>query len=292
MIKIQELSMFLMCIGKTNDGIVDVVYLFDINNETIEMLKKYDPNLSFKPMLHLKKKSDNKFTNDYNDPKYRFDVGSSSKECNRLLEKICSIVRNCSNKRTIEYLNEDLSQIQSETHQREQQSINMSREACRTVGSIVERFIEDNYTSTDFRINKNIRVQDKVLSSIYLMKHKGRYPYNPDKVDILQITEIDTKIVYAIPMRKKNKKNEIVSTFTEEQLMKSSVRPSEDWKNRYSIYKYNLNKDEEIRKYVKSCEDAYNTPELTDRKFYENIIEKNKDKFGSKKQLKELENKS
>jgi hypothetical protein len=39
--------------------------------------------------------------------------------------------------------------------------------------------------------------------------------------------------------------------------------------------------------YVKACIEASKTSELTDRNFYTNMINENKDKFGSRKQLQE-----
>jgi hypothetical protein len=51
------------------------------------------------------------------------------------------------------------------------------------------------------------------------------------------------------------------------------------------IYKHDFKTKEGILSYVKACEEASKIPELTDRNFYSNMIDANKYKFGSKKQL-------
>ena len=48
-----------------------------------------------------------------------------------------------------------------------------------------------------------------------------------------------------------------------------------------------MNIEKDIRAYVATCEAAAAIPQLTDREFYKNMLDVNKDKFGSLKQLKE-----
>ena len=46
-----------------------------------------------------------------------------------------------------------------------------------------------------------------------------------------------------------------------------------------------------VLSYVIACEKASKLPQLTDRNFYTNMINENKNKFGSKRQLMNIKNK-
>ena len=284
-IDILQKNMSLTCIGKNKDNKVDVVWLF--YGDDIEMLKKYD-SISFQPKLHLTLKSNSQFTIDYNKEIYRFDVGKSEEECKRLVRRKLEITIS-GNKNTLEYLNEDDSQIKLKEHRREQESFIMTRSACQKIDISIKHFIEDNYTSTDFRIDNYIKVQDKVAGKIFNMRNVGKYPYNPDSFDIFQITEIESKIVYAIPMRVININKKSVSFFSETELMKNAIAYSIPWKEKHSSFRYDLNIESDTRKYFDACKNAYLIPKLDDIKFFDNMIEKNMEKFGSRKQLANIE---
>lgn len=104
------------------------------------------------------------------------------------------------------------------------------------------------------------------------------------------MTHLESMCVYAIPMRS-IVNGKIISTFPPEVLMKVDIKVSQLWDNKYSKYKYNFKKLEDIEKYIKNCEEAAAIPNITDTTFYEKLLEKNKDQFGSLKQLEQRQNK-
>jgi hypothetical protein len=77
----------------------------------------------------------------------------------------------------------------------------------------------------------------------------------------------------------------VTSFFNAEQLMKAAVWFGIKWKENHNQFKYDFKNKNDIFSYVKACEEASKVPQLTDRQFYSNMINENKDKFGSKKQL-------
>ena len=86
MLRYLEAGLSLTCIGKTADSKVDVVWFF--HGETdIAHLSSFDQTYIFQPRLHLKIESSNKFTEAYTAKRYRFDVGKSADECDRLLQR-------------------------------------------------------------------------------------------------------------------------------------------------------------------------------------------------------------
>ena len=280
MIEILERGMPLFCIGKT-ENVIKIVWVF-YGESAIQMLKKYKPTLDFQPRLYLQRPTYNEFTLDHNNTIYRFDVGNSTEERVRLLDYMITMVSN-GPKYTLQYLNEDFSQMRGQSYIVEQKSINMLRTACEMVNATLKRFVEDNYTVVDFRINEYIRVQNKATTSNdtkFFMRHKGCYPYNPNSIDIFLVSNIEEKIVYATQMRI-IKNNEIVSNFTANELMECCLKITDKFEE------FNLNHENDIRKYIEMCEKAFSTKELTDPDFYKKIIENNSEKFGSKRQLKE-----
>jgi hypothetical protein len=92
----------LICIGKTSEGQIDVVWLF-YGKKSLNMLSEFDDNQVFNPILHLKLKSYNKFTLEYNKPEYRFDL-RNKEECDRLFKYRSEIIIS-GTKYTLEYLN-------------------------------------------------------------------------------------------------------------------------------------------------------------------------------------------
>jgi hypothetical protein len=160
----------------------------------------------------------------------------------------------------------------------------MTRKACKSIDIKVERRQEDGYGPIDFIVNKIVRVQDKVAKNCFHMRREGGLPYNPDKIDIFQVSDSVNSIVYAIPMR--IMKNEIITSFfTTIQLMKNTIPFGIKWKESHKMFKYDFKNPEGILSYVKACDDASKISKLTDIRFYTNMIDKNKDKFCSKKQL-------
>jgi hypothetical protein len=272
----------LTCIGKTRDNQVDVVWFF-YGIDAINVLNKFEPKQGFHPIMHLTKKSFNDFTNAMNDQMFRFDVGKSSEECNRLLQQKLEFIKN-GTKHSLIFWNEDDSQIPSKEHRIEQHSMNMTRTACNSFDINVEKKHENSYGPVDFIVNKNVRVQDKVASRAFNVRHEGNLPYNPDDIDIFQVSDLKNNLVYAIPMR--IIKDDIVNSFfTADQLMKVVVTFGPQWKENHKQFKHDFSTKDGALSYVKACEEAYKIPQLTDQSFYKNMIDANKDKFGSKKQL-------
>ena len=280
MIDILEKNMSLTCIAIKDDK-PDVVWYF--TQDAIEIFKTFNETQQFRLTLHLKRKSDNKFTNAMNDPIYRFDIEKSSSEIERLLNKKLEYVK-LGIKYSIQYLNEDDSQIPGETHRIEQRSFAMTREACSKIDIKVIRLSDDGYTSIDFRINNTIKVQDKCGTKCVSMRLSGGYPYNPDTFDIFQISNLETQEVYAIPMRIISD-NKVLSTFSEKILMSSIIFLKTTFDQTYEKYKYDFKTLEGIHAYVANCEAASQISILTDTEFYKNMLDNNADKFGSLKQL-------
>jgi hypothetical protein len=271
-------------IGKNKDNIVDVVW-FLYGNNIINILKNFNMTQTFQPILHLQVKSYNEFTNTMNDPMFRFDVGKSELECRRLLERKLEFIKN-GPKKSLMFWNENESQIPSISNIIEHESFLMTKNACKNIDIKIERRYEDAYGPIDFIVNGKAKIQDKVGSINYSFRHYGRYPYNPDDFDIFQVSDIVNNIVYAIPMRIV-KDNIVISFFTTEQLMKSTIRFGLKWKELHKIFKHDFKTNEGIVSYVKACEDASKISQLKNRSFYINMIDENKDKFGSSKQLKD-----
>lgn len=283
MVKILENGMALTCIGMTRDHDVQVVWHFH-GDEAIKMLKQFEMKQLFSPRLHLVPNSKHLFTNEYNKSTYRFDVGKSLEECNRFLQRRLEVIRD-GVKHTQDFYNDDDSQILSNNHRIEQQSFNMTRTAVKSVNGTIERLHEDAYGSVDFRVN-NARIQDKVLVDRYKMRYEGRHPYNPDNIDILQISDLTTNSVYAFPMRIVDEE-EVKSFFTTDELMRLRVMCNKQWKIDFAPYKYDFNNESDILRYLETCENARDIPNITDRTFYPNMIANNQELFFTKRELKE-----
>jgi hypothetical protein len=272
----------LTCIGKNQDNEVDVVWFF-YGIDSINILKKFKITQIFCPTLHLKLKSYNEFTLAMNNPMFRFDIRKSEIECNRLLQKKLEFIKN-GPKHLLIFWNEDDSQIPLKNHRIEQHSLNMTRSICNTIGIKVEKIHEDSYGPVDFIVNGYVRVQDKVGSKCFHVRSYGRLPYNPDDIDIFQVSDLKNNIVYAIPMRI-IKDNIVNSFFTIDQLMKINIKFGPQWKENHKQFKHDFKTEEGILSYVKACEEASKIPQLSDQSFYTNIINENEDNFGSEKQL-------
>ena len=283
MITILEKNMSLTCIAMKDDK-VDIVWFF-YGIKAIDVLITFEKTKTFKPRCHLTCKSDNPFTLALNDPRFRYDVGKSELEIDRLLQQKLEFAR-IGVKHSIQYLNEDDTQIMCPFHRIEQKSFEMTRDACAMITINVKKCPEDNYSVIDFRMNDRIKIQDKSYKKHFVMRAHGKLPYNPDTIDIFQLSNLITKEIYAIPMRK-IKKNIVKSTFPPDILMKTDIKVSQIWDTKYAKYKYDLKTEKGIRAYVATCEAAAAVPQLTDREFYKNMLDANAEKFGSLKQLAE-----
>lgn len=277
----------LTCIGKTVEDKVDVVWFFHGQADS-QMLSRFEHTQTFAPRLHLKRTSPNKFTEAYNAKEHRFDVGKSAEECNRLIERKLAAVRE-GPKQTLTYLNEDNSQICGKNHKLEHKAFAITREACARINVDVEHVFEDAYGPVDFRVGNASRNQDKVLRRQVTLRGSGKHPYNPDSIDIFQLTDIDTHQVYALPMRL-IKDGQVVSFFDETALMQEHLGCTAGWKKANQKHLYDLKNSADIQAYVNACIAASKVPMLSDCAWYSNIIKANANKFGSIKQMKLMKN--
>jgi hypothetical protein len=287
MFTILQKNMSLTCIAMKNDKVEVVWFFYGIN--AIDILNKFDIKKLFKPNCHLTCQSDNPFTLAINNPQFRYDVRSSESEVKRLLQQKLNFVET-GVKHSLQYYNEDDSQIMCASHRIEHKSFAMTRDACAKINVSVKKIYEDNYTCVDFRMNDTIRIQDKSYKNIINIRARRKYPYNPDSFEIFQCSNLLTNEVYAIPMR--YIENDIVkSTFTVETLMKNGIAiTTKIWHAKYGKYKYDLKNEKDIRAYVETCKAAAAVPELTDRDFYKNMIDANTDQFGPSKRYRSKKN--
>ena len=288
MLKYVTAGLGLTCIGLTNEGVVDVVWFF-YGDEDIAWLSTLDPKQAFRPTLHLERQSSNAFTLAINTPEHRYEVGKSAAERTRLLTRRM-LAQRIGVKRTLEFLNEDDSQIPAEKHRTEHKAFAMVRAACARIDVLVERHHEDAYGAVDFRLG-TARVQDKNFSSQVNTRGAGRHPYDPDKFDILQFTDVEHQQVYALPMRVLLT-DRTESFFSKEALMRNTLACNAKWREAHKQYLFDLKEASGIKAYVQACEAASKIPKLSDRSFFSNMIANNQEKFGSKKQLAERKKKS
>ena len=278
MVAILHAGMSLTLIGKDTKQQPDVVWLFH-GQDAVDMLKSFPDTQPFRQRLHLKIPSHNPFTIKVNDARYRFDIGKSAGQIARLRDRKIEIAH-VGMKKPLTFWNEDESQIPSFSHRIEHESFKITREACGAVGSIIDHNCEDNYTPVDFRLNDRSRIQDKVGDKRFHLRHPGGYPYNPDSFDILQISNIKTKEVYAIPLRY-IKDGIVCSTLSSSDLMKTYVAMSVEWKTKVASYKFDLNKATDVQRYVNVCDSAYLVPALTNKAFFPKMLEDNVLLFGA-----------
>lgn len=284
MIKILADNMSLTCIGMKEDGEVDVVWFFQGRN-AISALSKLEATYGFRAQLHLVRTSAHPFTKFINQAEYRFNVGSSATECSRLLEAKVHFAKT-GHKFTLNFLNEDDSQIPSISNRVEQQAFALSRAACSRIGAVAVRQVQDGYGKIDFRVNPatfNARIQDKVANTAFWLRRRGGYPYDPDAFDILQITQLEDDCAWTIPMRH-IKDDRVESTLTEEQLMKTSVDHTLKWRRAHAQYYHDLTTEDGAKSYVAACAAAAAVPPLTDRTFYSQMLKDNDHLFGSEQQ--------
>lgn len=255
----------------------EIVYVFH-GRRAMRMLRSFDSSKYFNPRLYIQReKACHPLTLACNNPRFRFEVGRSSAECQRLLQRRLEIVKK-GVKRTLKFLNEDESQIEAVAHRAEQKCFVMTRQACRKAGARAKRYHKDAYGPTDFRINRTVRIQDKMVNrsnrsmSCY-MRSEGKYPYNPDDIDIYQVSDPINNMAYAFPMRRLNRKGKSVSFFSSEILMKSTFSLSKANREKYKMFLYNFKTVKGCQEYVKACEKAAAIPPLTDKTFYSSMFD-------------------
>lgn len=285
MLSILTSQMSLTCAGFAHEGDLEVVWLF-YGQEAIQDLQMFDLKQQFHPRLHMKTPAVKPFTLLINQPKYRFDVGKIPDDRDRLLQRRVGIVERAQ-KHTLRFLNEDDSQIPGNNHRKEQQAFALTREACDLLGVVVYRTVTDGYTPVDFRVKGHdfeSRNQDKLASKKSCgLRPEGRHPYNPDSFDILQITQLDTKIIYAIPMRR-HLDEQIVSHFTSDQLMKATICLGSQWQTDNAGFRHDLSTTEGSQSYVAICKAASKIGQLSDADFYNRMLKKYDHMFGSQQE--------
>ena len=214
-----------------------------------------------------------------NKSEFRFEVGKFIQERTRLLQRKLDAVI-IGKKHSLRFLNEHASQIGGFTHRIEHESFVMIRDACGSRGASIQRFPEDAYSQVDFRLNTAVRIQDKVCRVFQnlRMRKAGRHPLNPDNIDVLQVTDLKNKLCYVIPMRVVSKDGQVVSRFTEDELMKDHIHLSNKWLN--TLSKFGLTDTEDIKSYIKACYDAHLVPPLSNRNFYRDVLQRNTERFG------------
>ena len=262
---------------KRSDGKPDVVWLFH-GSEAMDALSLLPPALHFAPVLHLKTKSSAAATITCNRPEFRFDIGKSEAEIVRLRQRRIQIVEDA-DKHTLEYLNDDLSQIMGQNQKIEHESFLQTRSACAKVNCKIEHFAQDSYSKTDFRLDRTCRIQDKVGRRQFMWRSIGGHPVNPDTVDVLQVTDLDRHCVYAIAFRQQHQ-DTVISTFTEDELMKKHIGLSADFKEKYAESYCDLTDREGIERYINICKRAELVLPITDTEFFSNIIKNNAESFG------------
>lgn len=271
-----ENNMSLTCIGMTENCNVQVVWFF-YGREMLDILKTFDRDQNFIPMLRMVRNVSNPFTIAINDTRFRYDVTKVEDRIRLTQAKINWV--DIAEKKTAQFYNEDESQIGSENHKIEQRSFVVINNALMSIGKTIYRGHENNYTATDFTID-GCRIQSKVGVKDIKMRVRGRYPYNPNDIDIIQMIDVSTKVVFAIPTRK-YEGEQVVCVFDKDELMKFTIKISTTFKERFKDYVLNLNDIDDIKKYYKICQESKNIPSISDDQFYESMIKDNKDMFFS-----------
>ena len=280
----------LTCIGLTRDGEVYVVWYFTAT--AIATLQKFNMDQTFHPILNVKTTSNKKFTIAMQSEQFRFEVGKSKVECDRLLQAKIGFLAT-GKKESLEYWNEDKSQIPSDTHRVEQKSMKLLQAACEANGAIYTKPQDIMYSPIDFLIN-GVRVQDKAMEKgkkIHF-RYDGRLPYNPDKLDVFQVTNTKTGVTYVMSMRVVNRDGTVTSYHSVDTLMKNTITFGPQWKEQHKQFKHDLKTPEGTKSYVEACIAAGKIPALTDRTFYTKMRDDNQHKIGSKRQMAALKKKN
>ena len=273
----------LTCIGRTRDGEVDVVWYFTAT--AIATLNTFeDKDQTFRPRLHLKTAS-NAFTMAMQSEMFRFDVRKSKGECDRLLQAKIGFLAT-GTKHSLKFWNEDKSQILSKNHQVEQKSMKLLQAACEANGAIYTKPNDIMYGPIDFLIN-GVRVQDKAMEKgkTFRFRCDGGLPYNPDELDVFQVTDTKTGLSYVMSMRVANCDGTVTSFHSVDTLMRENSKCGPQWKEMHKVFKHDLKSPEGTKSYVDACIAAGKIPPLTDRAFYKKMCDDNKNKIGPKRKL-------
>lgn len=271
MIKILESNMSLTCIGMDRDYHIEIVWLLH-GQSALRMLKTFHSSQGFHPR-RTTDSTRNPFLKLMNAPDWRYDIGDSQKERLRLVCKYKKIVEESAS-HSLTFLNEHDSQIPSNSNRIEHLSFEMTRAALRSAGVEAKREAADSCGPVDFRVD-NARIQDKCGKSSFNMRKPKGYPYNPDDIDIFQVSCMSEHVVYAFPMRIP-KGSDIVSFFSEKELIVTNYTMTKKWKVKNMQYRYDFKSDADINKYISDCRSASNTPMLSHREFYSDMIKSNK----------------
>ena len=271
-------------IGLTRDGEVDVVWYF--TSTAIATLKTFNMDQTFQPRLNLTKKSNKLFTMTIQSKLFRFDVRKSKEERDRLLQAKIDFLATGTQK-SLKFWNEDMSQIPSVTHQVEQKSMTLLQAACEANGAIYTKPHDLMYGPIDFLINGTVRVQDKAMdkgNKIHV-RAPGRLPYNPDELDVFQVTVLKDEVTYVMSMRLIKPDGTVAPSFPADTLMKDRIAFGPKWQEKHKQFKHDLKTPEGRKSYVNACIAAGKIPPLTDQTFYKKMCDDNKNKIGSKRQM-------
>lgn len=87
--------------------------------------------------------------------------------------------------------------------------------------------------------------------------------------------------MYAIPMRIV-RDGLVKSYFSADQLMMSSITLSQEWQANHAAFRYDLNIQDDIRRYVASCTSASEISCLSDQLFHSKVLKDNMHIFGTR----------
>lgn len=201
--------------------------------------------------------------------------------------------------RTLEFLNEDDSQIPGCGHRVEQRSFAAVRLALSlySSGSRAQRLHRDAYGPVDFHVGDqdfDARVQDKSTQAgvhvvgvvaTFGVRPRNSVPYDPDSIDVLQLSLLQSNVVYVLPMRTwtGTAGAAVCSSFSVSELMRSNLKMSGSWLLSHAHLRHDLNDPEGTAGYVEACRAASRVPPLSDVRFYPDMVRANADRIGSKR---------
>jgi hypothetical protein len=260
-------KMSLTLIGMDSDGVPTVVW-FLWGQRAMDMLRKFPKGQRFTPVLFLKRKSTNKFTEALNSPEWRYDIAGHGSEATnqserrRLLEAKCVFATSdYAAKETIRFWHYDFSQIPLDSHRKEQLILGRLAEQLQGLCTI-EKTPSDNSGPVDFRVTlpdgKITRIQSKMVTAgktsnqdSCRMRKQNRLPYNLTTFDSLDITDVRDDITWTLPTHVRNDDNElIVPYFSAEELNKNTVCLTKHWREKHEKYRCDLKTEAGRLKYV------------------------------------------
>ena len=157
---------------------------------------------------------------------------------------------------------------------------------CEANGAIYTKPQDIMYGSVDFLIN-GVRVQDKAINKgkTINVRRDGGLPYNPDEIDVFQVTVIEDGVAYVMSMRVENCDGTVTSYHSAKTLMKTTITFGPQWQEQHKQFKHDLKTPEGTKSYVEACIAAGKIPPLTDQTFYSKMRYDNENKIGSKRQM-------